>query len=86
MMLGQFLTPEKVASAAKSLADQLNQFELQEGEMKPLMVLNPHTEGKIMINIITLKEEGGVVKYSRQLESKELSADFLMEMIGKASF
>lgn len=86
MLLGQLLTPQKISETANKLAEQLTKFELEPGEMKPLMVINPHQNGKVMINVITLKEENGIVKYSRQLESKELSAEFLLEMLKGAEF
>jgi hypothetical protein len=80
MILGQLLTPDKIREASENLNQMLSKHELHAGEMKPLMVLQP-SSGKILLNIITLKEVDGKVVYSRQLDSQEFSAETLAQLI-----
>lgn len=66
--------------AADSLAESLKKYELESGEMRPIMVINPY-QGKLMMDIIVMKEVDEKMVYSRQLESREITVDYLLKTL-----
>lgn len=80
MLANQFLTPEKLSKSAKKLAEELHKHPLEPGELMPMMTLNP-SGGKLMMDIIVLKVEGEKIVFSRTIDSKELTGDYLIDTL-----
>lgn len=79
MLVNQLLGPKEIKKSSESLLESLKQFPLEEGELLPLMVLVPE-DGKLFLKVIVLKKVAGVVQYSRQIKSEELTAEMMIKM------
>ncbi len=84
MLAGQFLTPAKLAKAANDLTESLKKHPLEPGELLPLMVINP-AGGKLSLDIIVMKMDGEKMVYSRRIDSKEMTAEYLVKALSGIS-
>jgi len=71
LLIDKFLTEKNLEKLAASIDQYLATFELETGELKP--IITAVTAGnKVMLNVITLKQYDNAVLYSRTLKSIEL--------------
>lgn len=80
MLAKQLLSDKALSDAAAKLSETLKNHPKEDLELMPLMVVSPR-DGKLFLDIIVMKMEDGKMIYSRKIDSKELTAEYLISTL-----